>query len=78
MLSVLAFIKLSRLKSFSMKTKDAIKLAGSTAKLAEILDISSSAISQWGSSIPKARVWQLQVLKPEWFTDSKAAKQKVK
>jgi predicted transcriptional regulator len=35
-------------------------------ELAQILGINQSAISQW-KEIPKARLWQLKVLKPEWF-----------
>jgi predicted transcriptional regulator len=35
-------------------------------QLAELLGIKQSAISQW-KEIPTARLWQLKVLKPEWF-----------
>jgi DNA-binding transcriptional regulator YdaS (Cro superfamily) len=35
-------------------------------ELAQLLGIKQSAISQW-KEIPKARLWQLKVLKPEWF-----------
>lgn len=50
-----------------MKTERAIELAGGTKPLAELLGITSSAISQWGAKVPDRRVWQLRVLKPEWF-----------
>lgn len=51
-----------------MKTQDAIQLIGGSAKdLADLLEITPSAISQWGENIPQARVWQLQTLRPEWF-----------
>lgn len=50
-----------------MKTLEAIRLAGSQVKLAELLGITQSAISQWGDDVPDARFWQLKVLKPEWF-----------
>jgi len=30
------------------------------------LGISQAAVSQW-KTVPKARMWQLLVLKPEWF-----------
>ena len=50
-----------------MKTETAIQLAGNVKKLAEILVITSSAISQWGDDIPETRVWQLRVLRPGWF-----------
>jgi tRNA U34 5-methylaminomethyl-2-thiouridine-forming methyltransferase MnmC len=56
-----------------MKTQDAIKLAGSARALAEILGITGGAISQWPELIPEARVWQLRVLKPEWFADKAPA-----
>ncbi len=52
-----------------MKTETAIKQAGSTKALADLLEITPSAISQWGENIPKPRIWQLQLLKPEWFQE---------
>lgn len=55
-----------------MKTVDAIKAAGSPKALAEILQITPSAISQWGEDVPESRVWQLRVLRPAWFKDEKA------
>ncbi|OOH86268.1 Cro/CI family transcriptional regulator [Comamonas kerstersii] len=54
-----------------MKKQDAIDRAGSSAALARILGIAPAAISQWGEQVPSARVWQLQVLKPEWFSQRK-------
>lgn len=51
-----------------MKKSDAIQKAGSVKALAELLCISQAAISMWGESIPQARIWQLRVLRPEWFT----------
>ena len=50
-----------------MKTLDACHLAGSAAKLAALLGITKSAVSQWGEDVPEMRVFQLKVLKPEWF-----------
>jgi DNA-binding transcriptional regulator YdaS (Cro superfamily) len=50
-----------------MDKETAIRLAGSTKALAEILGISRPAIYQWGTSVPKMRVFQLQALRPEWF-----------
>jgi predicted transcriptional regulator len=51
-----------------MKTQDAIRLVGGSAKdLADLLGITPSAISQWDEELPEKRVWQLQVLRPEWF-----------
>lgn len=51
-----------------MKKQDAIQKAGSVRALAELLGISAPAISMWGEDVPQARVWQLRVLRPEWFT----------
>lgn len=50
-----------------MKTQDAINLAGNAKALADLLDITNSAISQWGEDVPEGRRWQLQVLRPQWF-----------
>jgi predicted transcriptional regulator len=44
-----------------------IALAGSQRDLAKLLGISQAAVSQW-VKVPPARVWQLQVLKPSWFS----------
>lgn len=52
-----------------MNKHELIKLAGTQNKLASILGISQSAISQW-VEIPKSRIWQLIVLKPEWFKET--------
>jgi transcriptional repressor of cell division inhibition gene dicB len=51
-----------------MTKEQAIKLAGSQVELALMLGISQAAVSQWGDKVPEMRVWQLKVLKPEWFT----------
>lgn len=50
-----------------MKTQQAIDLAGSTKGVAVLLGITSGAVSQWGESVPDNRVWQLRVLRPNWF-----------
>lgn len=52
-----------------MKTLDAIHLAGSVKALAEILGISGAAVSQWDEDVPAMRVWQLRVLRPNWFAE---------
>jgi hypothetical protein len=52
---------------FNMKKETAIKLAGSQVSLARLLGISQAAVCVWKEDIPQARVWQLKVLKPEWF-----------
>jgi len=50
-----------------MKTQEAIDRAGSTKALAELLGITSGAVSQWGDDMPEGRLWQLRVIRPEWF-----------
>lgn len=54
-----------------MKTKQAIKRAGSAANLAKLLGVSPSAISHWGVTVPQGRIYQLQVLRPDWFSPEK-------
>ena len=51
-----------------MKKDHAIKRAGTITELARILGVKTQAISQWKADVPKMRVYQLQVLRPEWFT----------
>ena len=53
-----------------MRTKTAIANAGSAVALAKILSITPGAISQWGEDMPDGRVWQLRVLRPEWFVEA--------
>lgn len=50
-----------------MKTEKATEHAGSQKALAELLGITPSAVSQWGDEVPESRVWQLRVLRPQWF-----------
>jgi DNA-binding transcriptional regulator YdaS (Cro superfamily) len=50
-----------------MDKQTAIQKAGSAMALAKLLGITRQAISQWGETLPPARVWQLKALKPEWF-----------
>ena len=49
-----------------MTKQELIEKAGSRKALAELLGISLAAISQW-TVIPRARLWQLKNLRPEWF-----------
>lgn len=51
-----------------MKKKDGIAIAGSAAKLARVLNVSRSAITQWGEWMPPYRVLQLRNAMPERFT----------
>lgn len=52
-----------------MKKDDFIKLAGSQSELAKLLGISQPAVSAW-KEVPQARVWQLKVLRPDWFKET--------
>jgi predicted transcriptional regulator len=52
-----------------MKTERAIELAGNAKALADLLGITPSAISQWDENVPETRIWQLRVLRPEWFKE---------
>jgi predicted transcriptional regulator len=54
-----------------MEKQKAIKLAGSQCELAKMLGISQPAISRWKIDVPKARVWQLKLLRPKWFKEQK-------
>ena len=49
-----------------MKKDDFIKMAGSQTELAKLLGISQPAVSAW-KEVPQARIWQLKLLRPEWF-----------
>jgi DNA-binding transcriptional regulator YdaS (Cro superfamily) len=44
-----------------------IALAGSQTELARILAFHQSAVSQ-RKAVAQARIWQLMVLRPEWFS----------
>jgi len=53
--------------TWRMITKQqAIELAGSQANLARLLGITRGAVWLW-ETIPQARIWQLKLLRPEWF-----------
>ena len=49
-----------------MTKQQAIELMGSVKALATLLGVSESAVSQW-KQLPEKRLWQLQLLRPEWF-----------
>jgi hypothetical protein len=49
-----------------MTKKELLTKVNNQSELAALLGISQSAISQW-EEIPKARLWQLKLLKPKWF-----------
>jgi DNA-binding transcriptional regulator YdaS (Cro superfamily) len=49
-----------------MTIENAIKLAGSKAALGRLLGVTRGAVSQW-KQLPKGRLYQLMVIKPDWF-----------
>jgi len=49
-----------------MTKEDAIKRAGSPSELARLLGCSRQAVNNW-VKLPQGRLWQLMVLRPEWF-----------
>jgi hypothetical protein len=51
-----------------MNKEKFIALAGSQSDLAKLLGIKQPAISQW-KAVPIARIWQLKLLRPDWFLD---------
>lgn len=59
-----------------METKKAIDLAGGVSALATMLGITPGAVSQWGDVLPEGRMWQLRVLRPEWFKEPRVSKDK--
>lgn len=58
-----------------MNTDKAIEHAGSAKALAELLEITPSAICQWGDKVPQAREWQLRVMRPQWFEETQVSEQ---
>jgi len=53
-----------------MDINKAIELAGTQSKLARILGIPRGVVHAWTKrGIPQMRVWQLRVLRPEWFDE---------
>jgi len=50
-----------------MKTAKAIRLAGTKAKLAEVLGVQRQSIQKWGEFVPPMRVYFLRHERPEWF-----------
>ena len=54
------------LYNLGMTKEDAIKLAGSPSELARMLGCSRQAVNNW-VKLPQGRLWQLKVLRPEWF-----------
>ena len=53
-----------------MNKQRALELAGGVTALAKILGIAKSSVSAW-VEIPQARIWQLKVIRPQWFRKPK-------
>jgi DNA-binding transcriptional regulator YdaS (Cro superfamily) len=49
-----------------MTKEEAIKRAGSQSALARLLGVTRGAVWQW-KALPSGRLYQLMVLRPEWF-----------
>ena len=49
-----------------IRTQDAIRMAGTQEKLAALLNVTRSAVSQWGEHMPPLRVYELKAIKPRW------------
>jgi transcriptional regulator with XRE-family HTH domain len=51
-----------------MEIKEIITKAGSQSELARLLGVSRGAVWLWTrDGLPKSRVWQLKLMRPEWF-----------
>ena len=53
-------------KQHQAALQNAIAKAGSKAKLARLLGVSRAAVTHW-KKLPNGRLYQLQVMQPEWF-----------
>jgi DNA-binding transcriptional regulator YdaS (Cro superfamily) len=51
-----------------MSKDEAISRAGSQVALARLLGVTRGAVCQW-KQLPKGRLYQLMVIKPEWFVN---------
>lgn len=48
--------------------------AGGVSRLAEIFEITRSAVSQWPDGpLPQSRIYELMAKRPAWFADAEAA-----
>ena len=54
--------------TLQMDKQKAITLAGSQSELARILGITRAAVHNW-ETIPTGRLYQLMVLRPDWFSE---------
>lgn len=55
----------------AMKKDQAIAKAGSKAKLARLLGVTKSAVSQWGDELPELQRYRLKEMRPRWFAAKK-------
>jgi len=56
------------LYNFSMNIEQIITKVGSQSELARLLGVSRGAVWIWKrDGLPKSRIWQLKLLRPEWF-----------
>jgi DNA invertase Pin-like site-specific DNA recombinase len=56
------------LYNFSMNIDQIITKIGSQSELARLLGVSRGAVWIWKrDGLPKSRIWQLKLLRPEWF-----------
>ena len=53
-------------KQHQAALQNAIAKAVSKAKLARLLGVSRAAVTHW-KKLPNGRLYQLQVMQPEWF-----------
>ena len=60
-----------------MDKERALELAGGVTALAKILGIAKSSVSAW-VEIPQARIWQLKVIRPQWFRKQKQEAKRTK
>jgi len=53
-----------------MDIEQIIRNAGSQSELARLLGVTRGAVWIWKrDGLPKSRIWQLKLLKPEWFKE---------
>lgn len=73
--NALMYDSLVTTKEQAVDKAKAIELAGGVTALAKILGICKSSVSEW-TEIPQARIWQLKVIRPQWFRKPKATQKR--
>ena len=56
-----------------MQKTIAIEKAGGVSRLADILGVTRSAVSQWRGDLPPLQAYRLRDLRPDWFVADAAA-----